>query len=523
MKHLYSLLACLLAAAQSFATLPPITGNNSVCLSGTTTLSNATTGRVWSCASIFATVDASTGVVTGTSPGTATVSYTLGSDVVTIAMTVHPAITNMIPLTVCAGSSAFLNPGATGGTWSSSNTAVGTVGTTSTTNFNALTPGTSTLTYTLSAGCYATRVASVIPSPASITGITSLCQGSTTVLSNATPGGVWSAASPLIASVDATTGVVTGNGGNTGTIRYTLSNGCQSAIVVTVASATAGIVGGKTICSGGASNLTFVSAGGTWSTGNTTVATVNATTGQVTGVAPGTSVITYTHPSCTSAITDIVTVMATVPATTGTTSICYGYVAQLSNTMPGGTWSSSNLTVASVGTGFPNVVVTGVSAGTSVITYTVPGCGIATKTVTVQPAMPPIGGVPYCAGGTFTLTNSLPGGTWSSSNTAVATVGLTTGIVTTYSTPSTTGSAEITYTMPYGCIRTAVLSVPPPTSEFAGCNNVGVGDTVYYSSGYYWYSTKLYHYQHGRPKYYQRTAKRSGRALAPQDSDSLRF
>ena len=55
----------------------PITGTLSVCVGATTTLSSTTTGGTWaSLATGIATVDPSTGVVTGVAAGTATITYT---------------------------------------------------------------------------------------------------------------------------------------------------------------------------------------------------------------------------------------------------------------------------------------------------------------------------------------------------------------------------------------------------------------------------------------------------------------
>jgi hypothetical protein len=71
---------------------------------------------------------------------------------------------------------------------------------------------------------------------------------------------------------------------------------------------------------------------------------------------------------------------------TGTTTVGVGLTTPLYTTVGGGTWSSaapSVATVSSVG------VVTGVSVGTTVITYTVPGCSgtaFTTTTITVTAA-----------------------------------------------------------------------------------------------------------------------------------------
>ena len=69
----------------------------------------------------------------------------------------------------------------------------------------------------------------------------------------------------------------------------------------------------------------------------------------------------------------------------GTQNICVGGNTTFSSTAPGGSWSSSNPTIAAVdSTGF----ITGLSAGTATISYTVIGTGgcpdaIATRTVSV--------------------------------------------------------------------------------------------------------------------------------------------
>jgi hypothetical protein len=82
--------------------------------------------------------------------------------------------------------------------------------------------------------------------------------------------------------------------------------------------------------------------------------------------------------------------------------------------------------------------VTAITAGTTDITYTVSsGCGSPVssfKTLTVSPnvtAGTVSGTTPICIGATTTFTsNGTSGGSWSSTNTAVATVNSSTGLVT---------------------------------------------------------------------------------------------
>jgi hypothetical protein len=75
--------------------------------------------------------------------------------------------------------------------------------------------------------------------------------------------------------------------------------------------------------------------------------------------------------------------MPVVASITGSSSVAMGSSITLANTTAGGTWSSGNTGVASVGTGG---VVTGVGAGTATISYTVTnacGSAYATKVITV--------------------------------------------------------------------------------------------------------------------------------------------
>ncbi len=124
----------------------------------------------------------------------------------------------------------------------------------------------------------------------------------------------------------------------------------------------------------------------------------------------------------------------------GPTSVCVGSTVSLTGSPSGGTWNSSNPGVGSVNSsGF----VTGVSAGTTTISYTASGvCTPATRVVTVvtTPVVAAIsGGTSVCEGATITLSDATAGGTWSSSATGTASVsssgdvtGVSAGTVTIY-------------------------------------------------------------------------------------------
>jgi len=84
----------------------------------------------------------------------------------------------------------------------------------------------------------------------------------------------------------------------------------------------------------------------------------------------------------------------------GASSVCVSATTTLSGTPTGGTWSSSAMAIATVGSS--SGIVTGVAAGTATISY-VSGITTYTKVVTVN-ALPTIcavtGGGSYCAGTT---------------------------------------------------------------------------------------------------------------------------
>jgi hypothetical protein len=138
---------------------------------------------------------------------------------------------------------------------------------------------------------------------------------------------------------------------------------------------------------------------GAWSSDNTAVATVNASTGVVTAVAAGTANIIYTITGgCggTTSKQQSVTVNpnASIASVTGTSPLCITSTATYTaNTvvLGGGTgaWNSSNPAIASVNAS--TGVVTGVAAGTTTITYTITGGCSGTKSafqsVTITPSV----------------------------------------------------------------------------------------------------------------------------------------
>ena len=260
-----------------------------------------------------------------------------------------------------------------------------------------------------------------------ITGTPSVCAGSTRTLIDSMTGGIWISSDTSVATVGSGTGVVYGVSAGTTIITYYLS-GSYVTMSFTVTPAPMAITGTTTIGVGSTTTLSDATAGGSWSSGNPAIATVNPATGVVTGVSAGTCGIYYMLTSgCGTYVVFTVTSSLSLPPIMGTPSVCVGGTRTLTDSVTGGSWTSSNTSIATVG--LTSGVVTGVSAGVVTITYTHSG-SFVTVSFTVNPIPAPItGGTFLCAGSTVTLADATAGGTWTSGNTSVATV-TSTGVVT---------------------------------------------------------------------------------------------
>ena len=471
--------------------------------------SGLVTGRAAGFAAITATCEGKSGsaAVTVAAPPpapVASVSVSPASASVSVGQTVQLAATpkdaNGNPLT---GRTV---------TWSSGNSGVATVSASGI--VTGVSPGAATITAasegksgTAAVTVSSVPVASVAVSPTSA----SVSVGQTVQLA-ATPKDAngnpltgrtvtWSSGNTAVATVSAS-GLVTGVSAGAATITAA-SEGQSGSAAITVTSVPVASVAvspaSASVQTGQAVQLTATpkDANGNplsgrtivWTSSNTAAASVN-TSGRVTGVAAGSATITATSEgkSGTAAIT--VTAppapapVATVAVSPASASVAAGQAVQLSavtkdsaGTVLTGrtvTWASSNSGIASVsGSGF----VTGVTVGAATITATSEGkSGTAALTVTNVPVAsvtvsPASASVP--AGQTVQLTatlkdangNTLTGRTvtWSSDNTAVATVsgsGLVSGVVAGAATITATSEAKT------GTSAITVTAPPPGSSQF---------------------------------------------------------
>jgi uncharacterized protein YjdB len=299
-----------------------------------------------------------------------------------------------------------------------------------------------------SAGCTSPRTAvtATVNNSPSITSITpgSRCDAGTVSLSATGSAGTlnWYSASSGGSSLGTGTTFITPAIATTTTYYVdATSSGCttgtRTAVIATVNPRPAAITGPGTITLGSTITLSNITGSGTWSSSNASRATVDSSTGVVNGVAVGGVTISYTVGTGCYA-----TKLLNVSAITGTLSVCVGGTTSLGSVTPGGTWTSANASIATVGSLTGNV--TGVSAGTVVISYTYSGiASTAVVTVNSLPVMASITGANgLCVGSTMTLSNTTTGGVWSSGS-GIVTVGSATGLITGLGM----GAAKITYTV----------------------------------------------------------------------------
>jgi len=221
---------------------------------------------------------------------------------------------------VCVGNTTTLSDPVPGGSWSSSSIAVATVGS-STGVVTGVSAGTSTITYTFGIGCFVTTPVTVTPAPTVISGVSSICSGAITSLTDAVPGGIWTSVNTAVATVNPTTGVVTSVVAGTAMIIYSLGTGCSVNTTITVNPIPAPITGTAIVCSGNTITLSDPTPGGVWTSSTPAVATIGASTGVLTGMSSGTTMISYTRSGCPA--TTIVTVKS-ISTTTLNAAICPG-------------------------------------------------------------------------------------------------------------------------------------------------------------------------------------------------------
>ncbi len=385
---------------------------------------------------------------------------------------------------VCVGSSTTYSNTVAGGVWSSLSASIATVSVTG--DVHGVAHGVDSIRYTITNSCgsavasTAITVDTVIVA-APIAGPVTVCVGASINLSNAYTGGAWTASNGK-ATVNAS-GMVSGVTAGVDTITYSFSNACglytsTKVITVEVPTSAGTITGTSPICSGTWAAYTATVPGGVWLSNDASVATVDLS-GFVTGRAQGSAIISYMfNNSCGSSVaTATVNIERAVSMITGSDSVGLGMMTTFSDTVTGGIWTSNNASIASVDS-FTGVV-TGVASGNTTIVYTATNiCGTTQNNKTIEVGIPGSAGTitgvdSVCQGSSITLTSTVLGGVWTSSN-ASATVnvdgvvtGVTGGTRDTLSYTVTDGFGSSVVTKVIYVNRPPVITVTGPTGVIA--------------------------------------------------------
>lgn len=329
-----------------------------------------------------------------------------------------------------------------------------------------------------------------MPAVAAITGPDNVCEGNYIALVDTTSLiGIWGV-SNAHATVN-TSGGVYGLTAGIDTISYTLLGTCAissvRAITINTLPDAGTITGADTICLGAPATLSDSITGGRWSSEEIYSAVIDSITGSVTGIATGTTEISYTVTvgPCASVAWRDLRVMAPTTAISGYHDICAGSSTMLSDGSWGGVWTISNSRATIVSTEPSDMTIAGVSTGLDTVTYTntnVCGTGTATFLVTVDPAVTPAvvtGPTSVCQGGSITLAASIAGGEWDYQNDN-AFVGVFTGVVN----GRIAGTDSITYTLNAysGCSVTTPVLITidsfPVAGSITGVRTVCAGSSI---------------------------------------------
>jgi uncharacterized protein YjdB len=372
-----------------------------------------------------AVIDHTTGILTSIRTGTVNVISTnsCGSASKTVYLMGKPSMISG-STTICSTIPATYTDSMPGGTWSVSDSILATVDSVSGI-LTAAVGGVVTLTYTSACGNYATLEITIVPYPHidSLSGSSAACVGEHTTLYGFPGGGYWTSV-----NTNATVtvgGVVTGVDLGEDSIKYTLTNICGTdiaakAITVGTVPAVAALSGMDTICVGAFDTIAASISGGVWSVSDS-VLTI-AAAGIMHANDTGSDSVLYTLTNvCGSTPTSFVVNVMAAPVhapIVGADSVCLGAQITLSDSTSAGIWSAvgSNVTVGITG------IVTGSFAGYDTVLYTTGnrcGTNAARHTVFVNhiplPA-PIISADTLCIGAIGSITDSTPGGIWTTTN-----------------------------------------------------------------------------------------------------------
>ncbi|MEI6595497.1 MAG: T9SS type A sorting domain-containing protein, partial [Bacteroidota bacterium] len=489
---------CFAAATQKSVTINAIprtpnaiSGSSAMCMGTSTTYSSTTPSGAWTSGTTgVATIDAS-GAITPVSAGSSLISYIVTTNGCSSAAATKTITVNALPSApnaisgsagVCMGSTTTYSSTTPGGAWTSATTGVATI---AAGVISSVSVGSSLITYTVTDvnGCTNTATKTItvnaLPTP-SITGSGSLCAGTTgSVYSAVDVSGhtyLWAVVGGSITAGQNTNSItVTWGASGTGTVDVTETiTATTCSAVATQKSVTINANPGApntitysstSICMGSTTTYSSTTSPGVWTSGTVGIATIDGTTGVITPVSAGTSLITYTVTNgsgCSNTATQNITVNALpTPSITGSASVCENVTGSVySVTSVGGhthLWAVVGGSITA-GAGTNSITVTWGIAGPGTVnvteTITATGCFAAAtqKSVTVNaiPAPSITGSATACEGNTGSVysVSNVGGHTYSwSVNGGIITAGSNTNSITVTWGFAGTGTVDVTETI----------------------------------------------------------------------------
>ena len=228
---------CYKTYAVTVKALPTsILGNLSVCGIGAVTfLSDATAGTSWTISPVSTATVSPSGRVYGAAIGTATVTYNASNSCITTAVVTVNTLVTLPAISgatnVGHGLTITLSDATSGGVWSSSNPALGSVDASGDVT-GVGTSGTVNITYSLGygSGCTATAVKPITvhtPAPhghggTTVGGTIAVNVGAAVSIDDETPGGVWSSSNTNVVRIDG--GLIIGIGPGAANVTHSVTN-----------------------------------------------------------------------------------------------------------------------------------------------------------------------------------------------------------------------------------------------------------------------------------------------------------
>lgn len=463
-------------------------------------LTAAETGGTWSGTGITNTTNGTFNPATA-GAGNHTITYTLGCGDVDTETIVVNALDNA-GFSYSSGSYCLTdaNPtptitGLAGGTFTINNSGIINAGT-GVINITGSGVGSYTVTYTTNGPCpnSATFNITITSSTnATITQAGPFCLNAAAVnLSAVSPGGNWTGTGITNTTLGTFNPTTAGVGSHV--ITYTISGSCGSVdtmtIVVNAATDASFTYPSGSYCLSDPNPTPTITGttGGTFTINSTGI--INASTGAInlTGSGLGSYIVTYTTSgTCPDTNTFNITITNTTNATiTQAGPFCLNAAAvNLTAVSPGGNWTGTGITDATLGTFNPTTA----GVGSHVITYTISGSCGSVDTMTIVVNATDNAAFTYSSN-TFCLTDPNPsptitglaGGTFTINNGGV--INSSTGVINL--TSSGAGAFTVTYTTNGSCPNTQTFNLninscssPLPVANFsASPTSICVGDCI---------------------------------------------